>query len=351
MNYSTIYDKLLAAHSYFPYWFGKGKSLPPLRVQFELTYLCNLKCFMCYQDREIFSPRDELDTSEWIDLIKQLPKFSLITLIGGEPLVRTDFKKIVAFAATSHSCNLVTNGVLLSDEINRFLIKKRLVLIGVSLDGTGRIHDSIRGVRGIYDKVIANVKNLQEQKGHQKSRYPLLDVKTVVTKVNLENLRELFGVVEGLRADFFTLSLPKVSVNQFNPWLKENWEEFPAFDYSLFKKIDFIRFKEILGKIIQKSSKTKIRLYPQFKIEDFGQQLYNPKLIQRNFLPCQQPWSGVQITAKGDVYPCLSLKMGNVKKQSLSKIWNNQKFVFFRKNLKKKQLFPDCLGCCYLKQR
>lgn len=349
MDYSKIYDYLMSVHSYFPYHFGGGKSFSPARVQLELTYRCNLKCAMCYQDKNV--ALKELTTAEWAGLIKQLPKACLITLIGGEPLIRIDFKEIVERALVSHPCNLVTNGVLLSKDINKLLVKRRLVLVGVSLDGTERVHDQIRGVKGTYEKVIANLKDLQTEKKEHKSKYPLIDIKTVVTETNLSNLWELFLKVKDLGADYFTVSLPKVAVNQFNPRLKENLDEFPAFDYSLFNNVDILRFKNILKKIIQNSSKTKIRLYPQFRIDDFGRELYNPKLINKKFFPCHQPWSGVQITANGDVYPCLSLKMGNIRENPFSEIWNSEKFVSFRRDLKKHRLFKDCLGCCYLKQR
>lgn len=339
----------MSVHSYFSYWLGGGKSFSPARVQLELTYRCNLKCAMCYQDKNVANR--ELTTAEWEKLIKQLPKMCLITLIGGEPLIRTDFRKIVEHASISHPCNLVTNGVLLSKEINKLLVERRFILVGVSLDGIGRVHDQIRGVKGTYEKVIANLNDLQNEKRKYESKYPLIDIKTVVTRTNLDNLWELFSKVRDLGADYFTVSLPKVAVNQFNPRLKENLDEFPAFDYSLFNNIDILKFKKILKKIIQNSSKTKIRLYPQFRIDDFDRELYNPKLINKKFFPCRQPWSGVQITADGDVYPCLSLKMGNIREESFFEIWNNEKFVNFRRDLKRHRLFKDCLGCCYLKQR
>lgn len=350
MDYSKIYDYLMSVHSYFPYHFGGGKSFSPIRVQLELTYHCNLKCNMCYQDKNVVLK--ELTTAEWTELIRQLPKACLVTLIGGEPLMRADFREIVEYLSVAHPCNIVTNGVLLSKDINKLLVEKKVVLIGVSLDGTEKVHDQIRGVNGTYQKVIANLNDLQTEKSKHKSKYPLIDIKTVVTKTNLDNLWELFMKVRDLRADYFTVSLPKVAVDQFNPRLKENLNGFPTFDYSLlFNNIDIPRFKKSLKKIVQNSSKTKIRLYPQFRIDDFDRELYNPKLTNKKFFPCRQPWSGVQITANGDVYPCLSFKMGNIREKPFSEIWNSEKFVNFRRDLKKHRLFKDCLGCCYLKQR
>lgn len=368
MNYSKIYELLLSAHSFLPYHFGRGKSLPPIRVQLELTYRCNLRCSICYQDKLYKMGEEELTVDEWLDLISQFPKFCLITLIGGEPLVHPGFKRIAEYALSSHPCNLVTNAVLLDQETSRLLIEKKLLLLGVSLDGVGQIHDKMRGVPGTYEKVIKNIKELQRQKQKIGKKFPLLDIKTVVTKTNLENLWDLFGVAQDLQADFFTISLPKVSEDQFNPKLKEKSDGFSPFDFSLLNELDFSYLKKILKKISSQPSKTKIRFYPQFSsIEKIGRNLYNlpsklhkprpgvaqynPSLINKNFHPCRQPWSGVQVSATGNVYPCLSLDLGNTRKERFAKIWNGRKACYFRRSLKYSKLLPTCLGCCYLKQK
>lgn len=352
MNYSKIYEKLLDAHSLFPYVFGSGRALPPARIQLELTYRCNLRCPMCYQDKLYKKGEEELTTQEWIDVVKQLPRFSLITLIGGESMVRPDFKKIAQAALSSHPCNLVTNGVLLTPGLVNFLVDKRLFLLGVSLDGVDSIHDQMRGVPGTYKRVIENIKELQDQKKQKGKKFPLLDIKTVVTKNNLESLWDLFEVVKKLEADFFTISLPKVSEDQFNPKLKEKISEFAPFDLSLLNEIDFPRLKKILKKIAASGSKTKMRFYPQFSsIEKISRSLYNLGQLRIHFLPCRQPWSGVQIGATGLVYPCLSLKLGDVRQEKFSKIWNGKEARNFRKILKHSKLIPACLGCCYLRQR
>lgn len=352
MNYAKIYEILVSGHSFFPYYFGVGRGWPPVRVQFELTYRCNLHCPMCYQEKIYQKGEKELTKGEWIKLIKQLPRFCLITLIGGEPLVRTDFKEIAEYALSSHPVNLVTNGVLLSPQINSFLIKKKLLLLGVSLDGVGKIHDQMRGAEGAYQKVIKNLTDLQKQKREKAAKFPLLDIKTLVAKTNLANLWKLFEIVRDLEADFFTISLPKVSNDQFNPKLKDDFAQLSGFDFTWLGQIDFVFLRKVLRKIAVSSGRTKIRFYPQFNsIEKISRNLYNQKTINQCFFSCRQPWSGVQISATGHVYPCLSLNLGNIKEKSFAEIWNGKKFRHFRRKLKSSKLFPACLGCCYLKQR
>lgn len=352
MDYSKLYDLFVRAHSFLPYYLLNGKSFPPLRVQLDLTYRCNLRCSICYQGEIYKNAQKELTAEEWIRVIRQLPPYSLTTFMGGEPLVHSGFKRIAAEALRNHVCNLVTNGVLLDSETNHFLIAKKLIMLGVSLDGVGSVHDQIRGVDGTYDRVIKNLKDLREQKKKKRARFPLLDVKTVVTDSNMESLCGLFQTSEELGADFFTVSLPKVSKNQFHPELKDELPCFPSFDFSLIDKIDFPGLKSVLKKMLDCPHKTKIRFYPEvLSLETFDKLLYEPENLLKKFLPCRQPWTGVQIGATGEVYPCLSLKLGNVRNNSFASIWNNKKSCGFRRDLRKVKLFPDCLGCCYLKQK
>ena len=55
------------------------------------------------------------------------------------------------------------------------------------------------------------------------------------------------------------------------------------------------------------------------------------------------------INPKGDVYPCLSLKIGNVKDKKLIDVYNEAKFKCFRNNLKYSKVFTSCQMCCELK--
>lgn len=118
-----------------------GKAPMPLRYFFELTYRCNLQCPYCYVGNE--RNREELTTKEWFNIIDQIPFYSFVTLVGGEPLIRKDFIDILMRTArkTSGKLNVVSNGILINDEIIEAFIKSRMMLLSVSLDGYGKNHD------------------------------------------------------------------------------------------------------------------------------------------------------------------------------------------------------------------
>ena len=64
---------------------------------------------------------------------------------------------------------------------------------------------------------------------------------------------------------------------------------------------------------------------------------------------CFYPWYAFRVNPYGDVYPCsMDILIGNIKEQSIKTLWNNEKYVSFRKALMKKGIFPRCTKCCVL---
>ncbi|MFB0560339.1 MAG: SPASM domain-containing protein, partial [Candidatus Lokiarchaeia archaeon] len=65
---------------------------------------------------------------------------------------------------------------------------------------------------------------------------------------------------------------------------------------------------------------------------------------------CIAPWIAPFIQPNSDVIPCdgVDITMGNLKKESLKKIWNNEKYKRFRKNIQKCGIsHPICKRCCH----
>ena len=109
---------------------------------------------------------------------------------------------------------------------------------------------------------------------------------------------------------------------------------------------------------IKKKSKTKIRFAPKFDNDNPEVELglikrffteYSDKKPSEIYYPCLYPYSNTIINPVGDVYPCLSQRMGNLKEQTLYEIMNNPKYRCFRKNLKHSKAFSACQMCCELK--
>ncbi len=119
-------------------------------VVFELTQRCNHDCLHCYNawKNELPAPYPpgELDTAETLALLDKLLDESgaeLLTLTGGEPLLRPDLFEIVdAMTARGVELNLISNGALLDEaaELAVALGLDGLMLNRFNPGGTGYKH-------------------------------------------------------------------------------------------------------------------------------------------------------------------------------------------------------------------
>lgn len=354
INYSKLYDVVQDSYSLFSRKFLDGKSLMPMRYTLELTYRCNLNCSFCYVGEKI--KENELSTEEWLNIIRQIPPHRLITFVGGEVLIRKDFKIILDAALKKGKVNIVTNGTLLDNELLETFVNKKLLLLNLSIDAMEEKHDRIRNREGTFKKVITNLERLVKARGNKK--YPLIDIKTTVTEDNLDDIPEVYKLAQEYKADFFTLSFLKESDLQQNSNLRETFtEEFYRTKYPIKPYFEMNHFEQTYRKLqeLSKNSKTAIRLYPKFDANNEFEQIkkyYTEALdweVEDVYKPCLYPWANILITPQGNVYPCLSYKIGNVKNTPIKEVWNNEKFSAFRKNLKKYGVFNACQACCQLK--
>lgn len=354
MDYSKIFDDVRNLYAMPSYNSKLGRALMPLRYFFELTYRCNLQCPYCYVgcDRN----KQELTTKEWFDIINQIPFYSFVTLVGGEPLLRNDFIDILEKACkkTLSKVNVVSNGILLNDEIIKAFIKTKMLLYSVSIDGYGKNHDINRNKDGIFDKIMNNLDNLNSHKNR-----PMIDIKTIVLENNLDDLPKLYKLCKDKKFEFLSISFLR------NNTLKQNSVLFDTFDSSVFnanypiqKYFDLKHFKEVYREIesLSKNSNVKVRFSPKFEncqnplkaIENFFNSPQS-KDISEIYKPCKFPFSNTFITPSGDIYPCLSVKMGNIKETpSIKEIFNKPHYCCFRKNLKISKVFGACQMCCEL---
>jgi MoaA/NifB/PqqE/SkfB family radical SAM enzyme len=298
--------------------------------------------------------KNELSTEDWFKIIAQIPWYSFVTLVGGEPLVRKDFIDILMKTSkkTFGKLNVVSNGILINDEIIDAFIKSKMMLLSVSLDGYGENHNRNRNRDGIFDTIISNLENMNSHK-----KRPMIDIKTIVLENNLDDLPKLYKMCNDMKFNFFSISFLRNNNLKQNSVLFDNFvPEFTA-NYPIERYFDLEHFKEIYKELetMSKDSMVKIRFSPKFEyckdpLEAITKFFNTPadKPISDIYEPCKYPFSNMMITPAGDVYPCLSQKIGNVKDLSIKEVFNLPHYRCFRKNLKAAKVFGACQMCCEL---
>jgi MoaA/NifB/PqqE/SkfB family radical SAM enzyme/protein-L-isoaspartate O-methyltransferase len=119
-------------------------------VTLAMTNRCTYNCWHCYNaDRsQVDLPLDMMRK-----LARQLQKMGavMITLTGGEPLLRSDLEKIAGSFDERRCLVLGTTGDGLDKKRARRLREKGVFAVGVSLDSTDEVeHDRLRGKDGAF---------------------------------------------------------------------------------------------------------------------------------------------------------------------------------------------------------
>lgn len=161
------------------------------KVQIALTERCNLFCSHCCYNAKRDSSNNDLDLNSIKIIIDRIVACNpnSITLSGGEPLIRKDFFAILDYLSSKYSgaITLSTNATLIQEKDIPILAEK-ISAYDISLDGVDE--DSCKKIRGkgVFQKVLSNIKKMQEY-GVKNISLSMVDVNH--SKIEREKFKEL----------------------------------------------------------------------------------------------------------------------------------------------------------------
>lgn len=147
----------------------ENELIGPYEVNFDITNKCNMRCLHCYN----FSGENKVINNEMSDeqLIKAAKEIRglkpmNVCICGGEPLLRLEIaKKIILILKEENiNVNMVSNGMLLNQEIILELEKCGLDAIQLSFDGIEEAYEKLRLMKGGYKKLLDSLKLLKNSK-------------------------------------------------------------------------------------------------------------------------------------------------------------------------------------------
>ncbi len=314
-----------------------------LRKEHQLVYLfwectlnCNFFCKHCGSNAgRKFSLR-ELTTEEIKKTFKNIaasynPREIMISVTGGEPLLRKDIFEVMAYAnKLGFPWGIVTNGFLVDEDVVHKMKESGMTTVTVSIDGIGRIHDDFRGARGAYEKAISAIKLLLDTK--------FLKCVQITTSIHKENISQL----EEMREKFSALGIDSWRVMNVDPIGRAE-----------INKEIIIGGKE-LKNLLQFIKKYRGRLGMEivYGCEGFLGLDFEGEVRDRFFI-CNTGINTGSILYNGDIFVCPNVPrrkefiQGNVKKDDFAKVWNS-KFDIFRNEDRTK--CDKCGGCEYWKE-
>jgi MoaA/NifB/PqqE/SkfB family radical SAM enzyme len=137
---------------------------------------CNLRCGHCYVPTGGIEPEETLSVQAISDALARLMSSNEpfcdrwdVVFPGMEPLLpanREYLSVLMSAAVTGHakSIGMTTNGTLLRQETQRWLVDSGLTTLNISLDGNREVHDRLRG-SGAFDAIAFNASSFCRHKG------------------------------------------------------------------------------------------------------------------------------------------------------------------------------------------
>lgn len=151
----------------------------PVHLAIELTNVCNLRCPGCFTGvGETGRVRSMMPLAEYRRILDELGPylFGIEFHNWGESLLHPQIWDAVAIARRHGISTQVSTHFSLNftPADARALVASGLHILGVSLDGASQQHYETYRVRGRFDRVIENVKLVNEAKQAAGAKYPVV---------------------------------------------------------------------------------------------------------------------------------------------------------------------------------
>ena len=277
----------------------------PIKVGFEPTTSCNLRCPECPSGLRSFTrPTGMAQLDLFKSSVDQMADelIYLLLYFQGEPYLNPDFLSMAEYASSKGIYTATsTNGHYLTPEKARATIESGLREVIISIDGTTQeVYQQYR-VGGNLEKVKQGVRNLVEAREAAGSLHPFILIQFLVVKPNEHQIEDIQELGNELGVDQVVLKTAQIyEYEQGSPLIPDNPK------------------------------------YSRYKQLESGVWVIKNELNNQ----CWKLWHGVEITWDGKVLPCCFAKdgefeMGNLQEQEFESIWRSEAYQAFRGQLLK----------------
>jgi len=317
---------------------------PPFLVSYSITSKCNLACRHCYSQSTEDSGSDDLATNESLMVVDSLADWQIGLLIfdGGEPLCRSDFFDIAAYASSKGLRTVMgSNGTMIDRSTARKLRDSGIRSVAISLDAAdAETHDWFRGREGAFKEALAGAESC-------KAEGLAYQFNMVIRKATLNQIPEMLRLAVDFGADaveIFDLVLAgrakgecqddvlnKMERQAVMEWLAEAQAEYPL----------VIRVPACpMYPLILKQKEIRPRYFPM--------ELLTRIPYYRSGCAAGMPFGYLVIRSNGELNPCMLLQidLGNVKDEDIKELWQNSPTLAL---LRDRSLLKGACGDCEYK--
>lgn len=294
-----------------------NNNIKPLReLYLYLTEECNLNCRHCWILPKYTGKSECVEHFLPLDLAKKTIDQAIdlglvsVKLTGGEPLLHPQIKEIINYINKKGiALAIETNGVLLSEDIMVLIRENKRSFVSISLDShIKEKHEKIRGVKDCFESTLNGIKLLCDNSINNQ----------VIMSVLNENKDDIESLV--LLADKYGVDSVKFNIIQPTEKGKDLHEQNVIPSVS-----DYIQIGRYVATELQK--RTKAKLF--FDLPPAFMSLSSMFAKDGNLCICNIDkilgviWDG-SVSFCGIGQNQQELVLGNIKKDTLSTIWENE---------------------------
>jgi len=337
-----------------------GKPQPPIRIDLEPTFSCNLKCKFCWQrSKERLKQCDysrPLSENRILEIIGEAAELGVLEwqIAGGwEPMIKPKFCMRIMKRIKEHKMYgcLTTNGTLFGKEDIQELVEIGWDQILFSLEGADhKTHDSITGIEGSFDRSTKAIALFRKYKQKLKTEQPVYSFHTVLTSRNYNQLSKM--ITWGHK-----LGTCGVCFEPLNVWSEEGdqlkldepqtkeFQRLIPFALRISKKLNIPTNLKSLQEVrlIEKKNIDKVI---ESDLTEFSKEKRKYPLLAAS---CFNPWLNLEIRISGHVVPCrlcdthqYASKLHNKK---LKDVWFGDYFDRIRNEVFNNNLPRYCKTC------
>ncbi|MGR0482546.1 MAG: SynChlorMet cassette radical SAM/SPASM protein ScmE [Candidatus Electronema sp. V4] len=315
----------------------------PRTIDISITSKCNLRCKYCGHFDSSSDVDCDLPAEEWLLFFEELKQCAVlsVTLTGGEPFVRKDFKDIIkGIVKNRMRFSITSNAMLITDDMAKFIAStKRCDNVQVSLDGsTPAVHDLCRG-KGSFVKAVEGIKILQ------KYHIPV-SARSTIQKHNVTDIENTARfVLDDLNIQNFRISNAQSRGNY-----KNNADEL---------QLTVGDFSAAIQAVSELEKKYPERISDSMSSALWGQMIKKQRQNQGNssnpgrLTACGGVTAKLCVRSDGVIVPCLLLghiEFGRINKDRIEEIWSENEDLNNYRNMRNICLdsFSYCSGCKYI---
>lgn len=302
-----------------------GEYVYPKTIQLPITFKCNFDCVMCGMRHLAYKPGFSPEELKAILKDELYKKVISVGVNGGEPFLLKNLNEYIEVICSClpelKDIYIITNGFFSdavldsSKEILSTCHKYNVSYhLSVSLDGYGKMHDTMRGKAGAFDHAIETCFKIQEDRPAYCDSFGTI---CTITKINVYNLAELdvWALSNNIPINYNIATIHKRIDNA------DKYEDFSVFtdEHARLMAAEFFYSKFLETK------------------SEYYYSLYYFVAHQKRISFCSHQTDTVTLTPDGNLSYCavFSEVIGNAFKESSKNIFFDKENINYRSSMKK----------------